>query len=124
MVTRYHKVRFTLGVIVFLLFAVLLFGGVKNAPDQGEIAVTTESDEARRLFLKGRALNENVRGDEARELFMQAIDKDPGFALAHLYRAFTATSAGDFQNHLEKAVECAPSASPGRSIWAKKVMVA
>lgn len=121
MVTRYHKVRITLGVIVFLLFAFLLFGGVKNVPDQEEIAVTTESDEARTLFLKGRALNENVRGDEARELFMQAVAKDPGFALAHLYRAFTATSAGDFQNHLEKAVELAPNASEGERLLIETV---
>src|SRR5262245_25967431 len=75
---------------------------------QGEIPLTTKSAEARKIFLDARQKYEIIRVDEARDLFAKAIEKDPKFALAHLYRAFTGTSAIDFQTHLKEAVALAP----------------
>ena len=63
------------------------------------VAHGTENPEAYELYLKGRFLmiNDTEEGDlEARRLFLQAVDKDPQFAQAHLGIAGTyARSAGN-----------------------------
>jgi tetratricopeptide (TPR) repeat protein len=71
----------------------------------------------RKIFLDARQKFENIRVDEARDLFAKAIEKDPKFALAHLYRAFTGTSAMDFEKHLKEAVALAPKASEGERLF-------
>ena len=84
---------------------------------QVEVPLTTQSDEARAIFLQARVQFDNLRFSEARELFSAAIEKDPEFATAHLYRAFTATSAMDFQHHLQQAVALAPNVSEGERLF-------
>ena len=106
----------TLGGLIFFLIVVLHIGCSSKANPQDEIAITTNSDEARKLFLEGRELFDDVRFDEARDLFSKAIEADPDFALAHLNRSFTATSTADFQKHLDKAVALAPNASEGERL--------
>ena len=69
----------------------------------------TSNPEAYELYLKGRFLmqEQTEQGDlEARALFMQAVEKDPGFLDAHLAIASTwARSAGDgYQSPREAAV--------------------
>ena len=84
---------------------------------QVEVPLTTQSEEARAIFLQARAQFDNIRFSEARELFSAAIEKDPEFATAHLYRAFTAVSTMDFQRHLQKAVALAPNVSEGERLF-------
>jgi tetratricopeptide (TPR) repeat protein len=86
------------------------------APGKQEIPITTASDQARTTFLEGREQLENIRIDEAREIFEQAIGEDPDFALAHLYRAFTATSATDFRKHLDNATALTANVSEGERL--------
>jgi eukaryotic-like serine/threonine-protein kinase len=69
----------------------------------------TSSPEAYEFYLKGRFLmqGQTEEGDlEARTLFMQAVEKDPGFLDAHLAIASTwARSAGDgYESPREAAV--------------------
>jgi tetratricopeptide (TPR) repeat protein len=101
--------------LVFALLIILpaIAGG------QGEISITTKSDEARKIFLEARQLSDNARSDEARALFSKAVEKDPDFALAHLHRALTGTSYMDYQNHLQKAVALAPKVSEGEQLLIK-----
>jgi tetratricopeptide (TPR) repeat protein len=94
-------------VVVLLAFQFAIAGV------QGEIPITTKSDEAYRLFIQGRTMFENIRTQEARELFAKAVEKDRDFAIAHLYQAFTATSALEFQNYLQEALALAPKVSAG-----------
>lgn len=86
------------------------------ASEPGEIPLTTKSGEARKIFLDARQKFENIRMDEGRALFTKAIEKDPNFALAHLYRSFTGISAVDFQQHLKQAVVLAPKVSEGERL--------
>jgi tetratricopeptide (TPR) repeat protein len=58
-------------------------------------------------------LMENGHTKKAYDLFIQAIEKDPDFALAYLFRAGTAAETRDFQESLAKAVALAPNASAG-----------
>ena len=79
-----------------------------------EIPITTNSDKARDLFVNGRDRSENLQVSEAAELFDQALAEDPGFALAHIYRA--STGVGGFnvtRNHIDEAVKNEGNVSPG-----------
>ena len=60
------------------------------------IPITTSSEEARQLYLKGRDLVEKLRATDARPLFEQALAKDPSFALAQVGLANTAGTAKEF----------------------------
>lgn len=86
------------------------------AAEPAEIPITTASEEARAVFLEARQLGDNIRFDEARELYSQAIEKDPDFARALWARALTATSNKDFQEHLSRAVALAPNVSEGERL--------
>ncbi len=108
------KLPRTTGVLATALFVVLYMGCA--GPTAEEIPITTQSEEALTIFLEARQLAENLRQDEARGLFDQAIEKDPDFALAHFYRAWTAASNMDFQSHLQRAITLAPNVSEGERL--------
>ena len=82
----------------------------------GAIPVSSTSDEARQLYLKGRALSEQLRAHDGRELYEQAAAKDPAFALAHYQLAANAATAKDFFAHLKEAAALADRASEGERL--------
>ncbi|HET6616895.1 MAG TPA: tetratricopeptide repeat protein, partial [Gemmatimonadota bacterium] len=81
-----------------------------------EIPITTSSEEARELFLEGRAMSENLRALDARPILQQAVEKDPKFAYAYLLLANTAPSPEEFFSNLELAVANMANASEGERI--------
>jgi tetratricopeptide (TPR) repeat protein len=81
-----------------------------------EVAITTTSDEARTLYLRGRALSEQLRAHDARKLFEQAAAKDPTFALAHYSLALSSPTTKEFLSHLDEAVALASKASEGERL--------
>jgi tetratricopeptide (TPR) repeat protein len=76
-----------------------------------QIPITTSSEEARQLYLKGRDLAEKLRATDARALFAQAAAKDPGFALAQVGLANTAGSARQFFDAVARATALADKVS-------------
>ena len=84
-----------------------------TAKNNGKIAVTTSSEEARKEFLTGRDLAEKLRLTDSIQHFDRAISVDPNFALAELNRANVSPLANEFFDHLKKAVSLAPKASDG-----------
>lgn len=78
-----------------------------------EVPITTNSEEAKTEFVQARTLFENLRFDEARDGFDRALQADPEFALAYLYRAITAQGPADFNANLEKAEQWMADASKG-----------
>ena len=80
---------------------------------KGKIPVTTASAEARKLYLDGRAAAEALRFDEARALQGRAVEKDPGFALAHLALAQSAASAREAFESTARAVKLAGAVTEG-----------
>ena len=81
-----------------------------------EVAITTGSDEARTLYLRGRALSEQLRTHDARKLFEQAAAKDPTFALVHYDLAIISPTPKEFLEHLNKAVTLSGKASEGERL--------
>ncbi|HEX9654515.1 MAG TPA: tetratricopeptide repeat protein, partial [bacterium] len=94
-------------VVVLLFFAI----GVASAVSPDEMSITTKSDEARKLFLKGRDLAERFHLDDARQILNEAIVKDPHFALAHLFLYYNSSSAMEAEQHLAEAAKSANSVS-------------
>jgi tetratricopeptide (TPR) repeat protein len=78
--------------------------------------LTTTSAEARRLFLEGRGYRENWRMPEALQAWRQAAQKDPNFALAHLYVSFYSPDPKEEAAARAEARRLAPHASRGEQL--------
>ncbi|HEU0092065.1 MAG TPA: tetratricopeptide repeat protein [Vicinamibacteria bacterium] len=76
-----------------------------------KIPITTSSEEARQLYLKGRDLVEKLRAADAGPFFEQAAAKDPSFALAQVGLANSAGTAKEFFAAIAKAVTLGEKAS-------------
>jgi tetratricopeptide (TPR) repeat protein len=99
--------------------AYLALGGLLAAPvsagDEktggGKIPITTQSEEALKLFIEGRDLAEKLRGTDGRELLQEAVAKDEDFALCHLALANTAPSNKEFFASVSRAMALADKVS-------------
>ena len=104
-------------IILWVLFCFLLISSSILLAQEKEISITTSSEEALKYFLEGRDKQENIALNSAAKLLDKAIEIDPDFALAYLYRA---DSGGDFniqRKHLEKAVSLVDKVSEGEKHW-------
>ena len=110
--SRRSVLSLQLGGLALLLIAI---AGAQAAAAQ-EIPITTKSQEALKLFLEGRAKDENYHVEEANRLFAQAAAVDPGFALAHLSTAFTAADPKVTDEELRKAVALIENVSKGEQL--------
>ena len=70
--------------LTLLLLGLFCLSGICQISGR-KMLITTSSDKARELFLQGRDLRENIEYVPADKLFKQALELDPGFALAHLW---------------------------------------
>lgn len=94
----------------FILLVIFIFGCSQKV---SEIPITTTSKEALLLFIDGRKNLENLKTADAAELFDKAIQKDPNFAKAYLYRSFSGGGYQIFRKNLDKAVEFIVQVSEG-----------
>jgi tetratricopeptide (TPR) repeat protein len=86
--------------------AMLLLLSMSALWAQEKMPVTTSSEEARQLFIDGRKQNELNQYEKSAKLMKQAIEKDPSFAMAHLYLGrIEGWNTNKGQKHLEKAFE-------------------
>ncbi len=83
---------------------------------RGKVPVTTKSEEARNLYLKGQEYADQLRPHEARQLLMQAAAKDPEFAMAHHDLALNSPTAKETREHLNQAVALSDKASEGERL--------
>ena len=100
--------------ITVVLLSIAMLVGCADRP--AEIPITTQSEEARTVFLEAREMSEHLRTDEAREYFDKAIELDPNFAQAYLYRSFDYLSDEDLKIHLNQAVALLDKVSEGEQL--------
>ncbi len=81
-----------------------------------EIPITTSSSEALKFFKEGRDKSEDFKNAEAASLFDKAIQKDPNFAMAYLYRAQSGGGNTIYMQNLEKAIGLADKVSEGERL--------
>ncbi len=98
---RRLPIELTLCILIFLLCG----SGFRSsaAQEKGKMTFTTQSEKARSFFEQGLAKYDRARPKEATALFQQALEADPNFAMAHLFRGL----AGDSVPHIRKAAEMA-----------------
>lgn len=85
--------------------------------NKNEIPITcSSSDEALLSFQSGREAFEMGRLNDAIELFDKAIRNDSQFALAYLYRAYSANSEIEWKRNMELAIQNKNRISEGEKI--------
>lgn len=87
-----------------------------SSTETGKIPVTTKSEDARNEFLQGRDLSERLLAQDSLMHLQKAIALDPDFASAELALATSSPTAGEFLDHLNKAVRLADKASDGEKL--------
>ncbi|MGD9347771.1 MAG: tetratricopeptide repeat protein, partial [Candidatus Aminicenantes bacterium] len=105
------KRAFSLGIVTIFLGSLFLCSAL--LAEEKEIPITTSSKEALKLFLEGRDKWEFAESDAAAKLFDQAIEKDPDFAQAYLFRAFTIGGYNVMRENIGKAVQLMDKVSDG-----------
>jgi tetratricopeptide (TPR) repeat protein len=83
---------------------------------RGQVPVSTKSEEARKLYVRGLALSDQLRPHDAREVFQQAAAKDPDFAMVHYQLALNSPTPKEFRAHLDQAVALSDKASDGERL--------
>jgi tetratricopeptide (TPR) repeat protein len=94
-------------------FFVLFFFQIGCQKQTKEIPVTSYSNEAKQLFIEARDKHEFLHREKADALLREALEKDPLFALAHIYRILTCAATDEIESAVEKATKNAYRASEG-----------
>jgi tetratricopeptide (TPR) repeat protein len=101
--------------ILMTLAALAMISAAGYTADD-KIPITTDSPEARKEFLAGRELFEQLKRAEAVPHFRKAVELDPEFALATAYLAITQGTAKGFFENIKRAVTLAAKASQGEQL--------
>ncbi len=101
--------------VIILLSAIIpvLSGCAKDTQKPKEITITTNSDEALKLFLNGRDVFETGKFPQAAQLFDKAIAVDKNLALAYMYSAISGVGYNVSRENLSKAVGLIDKVSVG-----------
>jgi tetratricopeptide (TPR) repeat protein len=103
--------------VAFLGLSLLaLRAAAQTAASSDKIPITTSSDEARQLYLKGRDLAERLRATDAHRFYQQAVEKDGNFALAYVGLATTSGSTREFIEAATRAASLAGQVSEGERL--------
>jgi tetratricopeptide (TPR) repeat protein len=78
-----------------------------------KIPITTSSEEARELYIKGRDLTERLRATDARPFFQQAVAKDARFAMGYVGLATAAGTNKEFVDAVTRSVTLIDGVSDG-----------
>jgi tetratricopeptide (TPR) repeat protein len=100
-----------------LVYAVLALTSSLASAQQKQLSVTTTSPEALALYQKALDYAENVEGVNALPLLDQAIEKDPGFAMAYALRATAGVGFNAARENRGKALTLLDKVSPGERHW-------
>jgi tetratricopeptide (TPR) repeat protein len=99
--------------VAFLGYAEAGTEAAKAKSSSDKIPITTKSDQAKQLYLKGRDLAERLRATDARAQYEKAIALDKDFALAYVGLANTSGTAKEFFDATTRAASLAPKVSEG-----------
>jgi Thioredoxin domain-containing protein len=101
---------------LFPLIVLLAQPATRADPGGDKIPITTSSEAAKKEFLTGRELADNLKATDAIAHFDKALELDPNFASAELARANVSGTAKEFRLHLDRAIALAEKASEGERL--------
>ena len=111
----------TLLLFVFIIFISTCKQAEKKSEtasaDYPELEVTTQSEAALAEYNKGLAAFDLGNQQRARKNFDKAIELDPKFAMAYIYRSWTSRSTAEFINDAKKANELNTGLSDAEQIF-------
>ncbi len=99
-----------------ILFTLILLTACAPKEDEGKIAVTTMSAEAKNDFLQGRDLFEKLRLRESLQHFESAFAKDKKFVMAYYYHSLANPTNKGFFEDLDNAVANVENVSEGERL--------
>ena len=102
-----------------LVLAFHVAGSVASAQTKtssDKVPITTSSEEARQLYLKGRDFAEKLRAADARPLYQQAVAKDGSFALGYVGLANSSNTTKEFIEAVNQATALAGRVSEGERL--------
>lgn len=102
--------------IILLLFVFIIFSGCAKKEDEGKVAVTTVSSEAKDEFIKGRDLFEKLRQRESLQYFESAVAKDNKFVMAYYYHSLANPTTKGFFEDLDNAMANLDNVSEGERL--------
>ncbi|MFC2163843.1 tetratricopeptide repeat protein [Acidobacteriota bacterium] len=105
--------------IFFTVLAFVILPQVDCQSQDDEIPISTYSNEARKIFRQARDKYEFKRVAEADAQLTEALNKDPLFPQAHIYKALTSSASED----IDKAIEMA-TANASRATEAEQLFIA
>ena len=112
-----QKTFFRTGLIMIsILFAFIILSGCTKKEEEGKIAITTTSTEAKDDFLKGRDLFEKLRQQESLKYFEGAFAKDNKLAMAYYYHSLANPTTKGFFEDLNNAVANIANVSEGEKL--------
>jgi tetratricopeptide (TPR) repeat protein len=102
-----------LNLIALILFSVLFQNCTQPEKVVADFEWTTSSEDARALFLEGLKLVDVNDNTSSRDYFNQAIELDPDFAMAYIFRSFSSGSNEEFVNDTKKGMSLAEKCTEG-----------
>ncbi len=99
--------------LIILLFSICL---VSCSQQSNDITITTNSEQARELYIEGIEKHDYFYIDEARALFGQAVELDPDFAMAYYYWAMCSQSTDEHLNRIQKAASLVDKVSEAEQL--------
>jgi len=102
--------------IISLLLVFIIFSGCAKKEDEGKVAVTTASSEAKDEFIKGRDLFEKLRQRESLQYFESAVAKDNKFVMAYYYHSLANPTTKGFFEDLDNAMANLDNVSEGERL--------
>ncbi len=103
--------------MVLLIVIILSFALSCANKDAGKIPITTNSKEARQLFIEGRSYADRLQAQESKTYLEKAVEKDSEFAMGFLYLSFAQSTAREFFEYMDKAKALTEKVSEGEKLW-------
>jgi tetratricopeptide (TPR) repeat protein len=104
---------------VAVLLVLVACESPKTSPDlypKNEIPISSASNEAIQELVAGLAIYDQGNAQKARPYFDKALELDPDFVSAQMYRAFTSNSAKDWAENRTKFLAMRDKANEGEKI--------
>ena len=83
---------------------------------ENEVPISSNSDEAIKELVAGLAIYDQGNGQKARPYFEKALEIDPDFVSAQMYRAYTSNSAKDWSENRDKFLAMRDKANDAEKI--------
>lgn len=119
-----YLIAIIVSTLVLLLVTLSLLVVGCSDDGSGKLTITTNSEEARKLYVKGCEYLDNLRRGEAAEYFTKALQLDSTFAMARLQLALSKNTPKDVLENIDRIKKDVAGASEGEKLIVASVAAA